>query len=71
VGPGAFLKISRFSIFQTLKFKTVTFPMSKIHQILHRHSWKHKEQLPFLAQLQIPSGFQVKIFGTNANLNLP
>jgi hypothetical protein len=26
------------SIFQTLKFKTVTFPKSKIHQILHRDS---------------------------------
>jgi hypothetical protein len=26
------------SIFQTLKFKTVTFPKSKIHHILHRDS---------------------------------
>jgi hypothetical protein len=30
-GPATFLIFSRFSIFQILKFKTVTFWMSKIH----------------------------------------
>jgi hypothetical protein len=32
------------------------FPMSKIHQTLEEESLKHKEQLYFLVQLQIPSG---------------
>jgi hypothetical protein len=45
---------SRFSISQTLKFKTVTFLMSKVHHILHWYSIKHKEQLSFLLQLQNP-----------------
>jgi hypothetical protein len=70
-GPQLHFEFSRFSIFQTLKSKIGTFPLSKIHQILHRDSWKHKEQLSFLAQLQMPSRFQVTISGTNSNLNLP
>jgi hypothetical protein len=49
-GPRLHFKFPRFSIFQTLKSKTVTFPLSKIHQILHSDRWKHKEQLSFLAQ---------------------
>jgi hypothetical protein len=40
-------------------------------QIFHRDSWKHKEELSFLAQLQIPKKLQVIIFGINLNLNLP
>jgi hypothetical protein len=32
--------------------------MSKVHQSLHKDSWKHKEQLSFLEQLQIPKGLQ-------------
>jgi hypothetical protein len=38
VGPSAFLIFSRFSIFWNLKSISVTFPMSKIHQILHKDS---------------------------------
>jgi hypothetical protein len=38
--------------------------MSKIDQSLHKDSWKHKEQLSFLAQLQIPKGLQVINSGT-------
>jgi hypothetical protein len=45
--------------------------MYKIRQILLVDSMKHKEQLYFLAQLQIPLGFQVINSGTNSNLNLP
>jgi hypothetical protein len=66
-----FSDFSRFSIFQNLKSKSVTFSMSKIHQILHRDSCKHKKQLSFLAQLQSHSGFHVTNSGTNSNLNLP
>jgi hypothetical protein len=69
--PRLFSDFSRFSIFQILKSKSVTFPMSKHHQFLQVDSLKHKEQLSFLAQLQIPSGFQVTISGTNSNLNFP
>jgi hypothetical protein len=39
--------------------------MSKIHQTLYRDSLKHKEQLSVLAQLEIPSGLQVKIMEQN------
>jgi hypothetical protein len=70
-GLPLFLFFSRFSIFRSLKFKIVTFPMTKIHQLFHSDSWKYREQLSFLAQLQIPSGFQVTISGTNSNSNLP
>jgi hypothetical protein len=70
-GPRLHFEFPRFSIFQTLKSKMVTFPLLKIQQILHRDIWKHKEQLSFLAQLQIPSGFHVTYSGTNSNLNLP
>jgi hypothetical protein len=45
--------------------------MSKLHQFLQIDRLKHKEKLSFLAQLQIPLGFQVTISGTNSNLNLP
>jgi hypothetical protein len=54
-----------------LKFKMKVFPMSKNTQILEIDSLKHKEQLSFLAQLQIPSGLQVTNSRTNSNLNLP
>jgi hypothetical protein len=70
-GPWLFSDFSRFSILQTLKSKSVTFPMSKLSHFLLVDSLKHKEQLSFLAQLQIPSGFQVTISGRNSNLNLP
>jgi hypothetical protein len=39
--------------------------------MLHRDSLKHKEQLSFLSQLQIPSGLQAKNSGTNLILNHP
>jgi hypothetical protein len=39
--------------------------MSKIHQILHRDSWKQKEQLSFLEQLQTPKGLQAINSGIN------
>jgi hypothetical protein len=55
-GPSPFFEFSRVLIFQILKFKMVTLTLSKIHQTLHRVSWKHKEQLSFLSQFQIPSG---------------
>jgi hypothetical protein len=45
--------------------------MSKINEIMQADSLKHKEQLYFLSQLQIPSGWQVTNFGANSNLNLP
>jgi hypothetical protein len=48
-----------------LKSKMVTFPLSNIHKNLNIDILKHKEQLSFLSQLQIPSGFQVKTPGTN------
>jgi hypothetical protein len=35
------------------------------------NSWKHKEQLSFLAQLQIPKGLQVINSGTKSKLKLP
>jgi hypothetical protein len=65
-----FSDFSRFSIFQILKSKSVTFLMSKIHQISCRDSWKHREQLFLLAKLKIPSGSEVTISRTNSNLNL-
>jgi hypothetical protein len=49
----------------------VTFLMFKFCQIFHRDSWKHKEQISFLAELQIIKGLQVIIFRINLNLNLP
>jgi hypothetical protein len=70
-GPRLFSDFSRFSIFQIFKSKSVTFPLSKLRQYLQVDRLKHKEQLFFLSQLQIPLGFQVTISGTNSNLNLP
>jgi hypothetical protein len=46
-GPRHFSDFLRFSIFQTLKFKTVTSPMSKIHQILHRIVGSTRNNFPF------------------------
>jgi hypothetical protein len=46
----------------------VTLLMSKIHQILYKDRWKRKEQLSFLAQLQIPKGLQVINSGTKSKL---
>jgi histidinol phosphatase-like PHP family hydrolase len=45
----------------------VTFPMSKIHQILQFGSLKYKEKLYFLEKLQNPTGLQVKHSGTKIN----
>jgi hypothetical protein len=42
--------------------------MSKIHQMLHEDSWEHKEQLFFLAQLQIPNVLQVINSGTKIKI---
>jgi hypothetical protein len=43
--------------------------MTKISQILQVDSFKHKEKLYFLDQLQNPTGLQVINSGTNSNLN--
>jgi hypothetical protein len=59
------------SILQILKSKSVTFMMSNLRQFLQVDSLKYKEQLSFLIQLQLPSGFHVIISGANSNLNLP
>jgi hypothetical protein len=66
----AFFYISRFSNTQTLKFKMVTFMMSKFPQILQVDCLKHKEQLYRLDHLQNPKGLHVTNFGINSNLNL-
>jgi hypothetical protein len=58
-GPQLVSDFSRFSIFQTLKSKSLTFPMSKINQILHRDSWKHKEQLSFQHNFKFPHDFKL------------
>jgi hypothetical protein len=63
--------VLRFSIFQILKFKTATFLIFKIHEILHRDSSKHTEQLYCLAQLQIPKVLHVINSRINLNLNIP
>jgi hypothetical protein len=60
-----------FLITQTLKYELVTFPLSKILQIMPVDSLKYKEQLYFLDQLKNPSGLHVINSGTNSNLNLP
>jgi hypothetical protein len=39
--------------------------------MFHRDSWKYKEQLSFLTQLQISKGLLVIIFGINSNFNIP
>jgi hypothetical protein len=70
-GPSAILNFQWFSITQTLKFQTVTFPMFKIHQNLHRDSLKYKEQFSFLSQLRISPEFKVINSRTNSKLNLP
>jgi hypothetical protein len=70
VGPGIFYLL-RFLNTHTLIFELVAFLMSKFCQIFHRDSWKYREHLSFLAQLQILKGLQVIIFGINLNLNLP
>jgi hypothetical protein len=71
VGPDSISYFQRFSIIWTLKFESVTFLMSKIQQILQVNSLKHKEELYFFSQLQIPSWLHVTNSGTNSNLNLP
>jgi hypothetical protein len=43
----------------------------KIQKLLYRDIWKHKEQLSFLEQLQIPKGLHVINSGINSNLNFP
>jgi hypothetical protein len=64
-GPGFISIFQLFSLTQTLKYEMVTFPWYKIHQTLHRDSLKHKEQLSFLSQLQIPQNCKVKILEQN------
>jgi hypothetical protein len=64
-GPATFLIFFKIFHLANLKFKKVTFSMSKIHQILHRDSWKKKEQLSFLEQLQTPKGLQAINSGIN------
>jgi hypothetical protein len=66
-----FFYLTRFSNTHILIFELVTFLLSKFLQMFHRDSWNHKEQLSFLAQLQIPKGLHVIIFGINSNLNFP
>jgi hypothetical protein len=70
-GPRHFFYLLRFSNTHFLIFELVTFLMSKFHQIFNRDSWKHKEQLSFLALHQIPKESKVIIFGINLNLYLP
>jgi hypothetical protein len=67
-GPQHFFYLSRFSNTHNLIFEFVTFLMSKIHQMLHEDSWEHKEQLFFLAQLQIPKVLQVINSGTKIKI---
>jgi hypothetical protein len=64
-GPDSIWYFQSFSIIQTLKFKLVSFPMSKIGQILQVDSLKHGKKLYFLDQLQNPIGLQVINSGTN------
>jgi hypothetical protein len=70
-GPASIQFSRDFQTSEFLKFKTVTFPMSKIHHIFQEESLKHKEQLSFLAPLQIPSVLQVINSGINSILNIP
>jgi hypothetical protein len=71
-GPVAFLISSRFFHLPNFEIQNSDLPdVQNLPNFLHWDSWKHKEQLSFLAQLQIPSGFQVTNFGTNSNLNFP
>jgi hypothetical protein len=70
-GPSAILNFQQFSITQTLKFQTVTFPMFKIHQNLHRDSLKYREQLSLLSQLRISPEFKVINSITNSKSNFP
>jgi hypothetical protein len=60
-------------IFNLLNFEMYNgnFFMFKIHQILQGDRLKHREQLSLLANLKIPSGFQVTNSGINSNLNFP
>jgi hypothetical protein len=46
------------------------FLMPKIHPILYMDRRKHKEQLYFLAELQIPEGLQVINSGTKLKLKI-
>jgi hypothetical protein len=69
-GPRHFLFIKIFKD-HILIFELVTFLISKFCQIFHRDIWKHKEELSFWAQLQIPKVLQVINLGINSNLNLP
>jgi hypothetical protein len=67
-GPQRFIYLSRFSNTHILIFELVTLLMSKIHQILYKDRERHKEQLSFLAQLQIPKGLQVINSGTKIKI---
>jgi hypothetical protein len=60
-----------FQFLQTLKFKTMAFPISKIYQTLQGDSFEYKEQLSFLAQLQNPYEFWIIKYVINSNLNFP
>jgi hypothetical protein len=70
-GPSVFIYLSRFSSTHILIFDLLTFLMSKIHKMFHKDRGKHNEQLPFLAQLQIPKGLQVINSVTKSKLKIP
>jgi hypothetical protein len=77
-GPGATdkwassrLNFSKdFQILQILEFKTVPFPLSKIHQTLQGNRLDNKEQVSFLAELQISFGFGIIKSGNKSILNI-
>jgi hypothetical protein len=58
---GCLLNNQRFSNVQNLKFKNVTFPMSKIHQTSQGDSLKHKEQLSYCPNFKFPRDFNLLI----------
>jgi hypothetical protein len=69
-GPGPFkLFQTNFQLFQTLKFKTDAFPMSKNIQTWAGANFGHDEQLSPSCQLQNPNITHAINFGTDSNLN--
>jgi hypothetical protein len=68
--PAPFHNFNDFQSSKLWNLKRWPFSCLKF-KILWGDCLKDKEQLHFLSQLQIPSGFQVINFGTNSNLNLP
>jgi hypothetical protein len=68
-GPESISYFQSFSITRSFKFELVSFPMSKIQQILQVDIFTHKEKLYFVDQLQNPTGLQGLNSGTNSNRN--